>query len=533
MKTIYLEVDEEITSVIDKMKKTDDFELALVIPKGAPLVQSLVNIKLLQREAEAQGKSISLVTPDKVGRNLAGQVGIPVYHRLSETKAPKEEEEAPEFTRPPIEIQYREKSGRPQKEKEVIIEKEKVGEIAESRKKEAEERTKDEPAKKGRTKHISFRSNLGLKLIAGIVLLLVLGIGTAGAIFLPKTKVIITPKSETESLSFEFNLDKNLTEVDLETATIPAKLIEVEKETTKKYPATGKKTIGEKATGVIRLSGNKADDTTIPQGTVFYGQSSGKNFISKATKVLPKTVPPYTGTYVDIPVEAQNIGEDYNLTSTETFKISGDSEVSGQNIGAFTGGSSREITVVSSQDIQNAKDSLSEEIYPEIEEELTKKVEPGYKFIKDLSEKEIIETSTSPEEGEEASEFEIKIKVKNKTLAFAEEDLKKLVSDKIKDKLEGREIIDEGLSDAGFILDKIDFSDGTATLSLKTDVSLGKKVDQEKLKNKIAGKTINTARKEINKLEDVQSFRLENWPSFYPLLPFSKNKIEIKIEVKK
>ncbi len=164
---------------------------------------------------------------------------------------------------------------------------------------------------------------------------------------------------------------------------------------------------------------------------------------------------------------------------------------------------------------------------------MTKKVEPGYKFIKDLSEKEIIETSTSPKEGEEASEFEIKIKVKNKTLAFAEEDLKKLVSDKIKDKLEGREIIDEGLSDAGFILDKIDFSDGTATLSLKTDVSLGKKVDQEKLKNKIAGKTINTARKEINKLEDVQSFRLENWPSFYPLLPFSKNKIEIKIEVKK
>lgn len=542
MKTIYLEVDEEITSVIDKIKKTDDLEVALVIPKGAPLTQSIVNIKLLQKEAEALGKNISLVTADKVGRTLANQVGIPVYHRLSETKTPLQEEtpDVSEFKSPPIEIQYREKLGRPkEKIREVIIEKDEVGKFSEEAgRKEDEEhreavRESIEGSKSGKTKKISFRSNLGLKLIGGIILFLVLGSGALGAYFLPKAKVIITPKTETESLNFQFNLDKNLSEADLKAGSLPAKIVSVEKESAKKFPATGKKTIGEKATGIIRLTGNKSEDTTFTLGTIFYGQTSGKNYLSTKAVTLPKTVPPYTGTYVDIPVKAQDVGDSYNLTNTENFKISGDSELNGQNIGAFTGGSSREVSVVSTQDIEKNGETLFNELSPEIESDLTEKIESGYRFIKDLSEKEIIEVLSSPKEGEEASEFELRVKARNRTLAFIEEDLKKLAEDKIKDKLSGREIIDLGLSNAGFILDKVDYSSGTATLSLKTNVFLGKKIDQEKLKNTIVGKGKSTARKEIGKLEDIQSFRLEVWPGFYPMMPFSKDKIEIKIEVKK
>ena len=50
MKTLYLELDEEITSVIDKLTQIEDDEVILVAPIGAQLLSSLVNFKLLKRE---------------------------------------------------------------------------------------------------------------------------------------------------------------------------------------------------------------------------------------------------------------------------------------------------------------------------------------------------------------------------------------------------------------------------------------------------------------------------------------------------
>ena len=86
MKALYLEPDEEITSVIDRLKEIDDDEVAIVVPKRAGLLQSIVNLKLLRYQAEQQQKRISLVTTDKTGRNLASAVGLTVYQKLPEGK---------------------------------------------------------------------------------------------------------------------------------------------------------------------------------------------------------------------------------------------------------------------------------------------------------------------------------------------------------------------------------------------------------------------------------------------------------------
>ena len=86
MKALYLEPDEEITSVVDRLKEIDDEEVAIVVPKRAGLLQSIVNLKLLRYQAEQQQKRISLVTTDKTGRNLASAVGLTVYQKLPEGK---------------------------------------------------------------------------------------------------------------------------------------------------------------------------------------------------------------------------------------------------------------------------------------------------------------------------------------------------------------------------------------------------------------------------------------------------------------
>ncbi|MEJ7660498.1 MAG: hypothetical protein WKG07_13240 [Hymenobacter sp.] len=82
MKAFYLEPDEEITSVIDRLKTIDEREVAIVIPKRAGLLQSIINLKLLKQQGERQHKELSIITTDKTGRNLASAVGLTVYQKL-------------------------------------------------------------------------------------------------------------------------------------------------------------------------------------------------------------------------------------------------------------------------------------------------------------------------------------------------------------------------------------------------------------------------------------------------------------------
>ncbi len=77
--TIYIDVDEEITGILDRVRQEQAMELFLVVPKGAMLVNSIINLKLLKKEAEKMGKSITIVAPnDKRSKNIIERSGIKV-----------------------------------------------------------------------------------------------------------------------------------------------------------------------------------------------------------------------------------------------------------------------------------------------------------------------------------------------------------------------------------------------------------------------------------------------------------------------
>ena len=56
--TIYIDVDDEITSIIEKLQNSPQRIVALVLPKRASVFQSVVNMKLLKRSAENSKKNI-------------------------------------------------------------------------------------------------------------------------------------------------------------------------------------------------------------------------------------------------------------------------------------------------------------------------------------------------------------------------------------------------------------------------------------------------------------------------------------------
>lgn len=72
----YIDADEEISSVIDRLNKSMAMDNYFVVPRRAAFLQSIVNLKLLKREAEKIGKNIVMITQDEIGISMAHRAGI-------------------------------------------------------------------------------------------------------------------------------------------------------------------------------------------------------------------------------------------------------------------------------------------------------------------------------------------------------------------------------------------------------------------------------------------------------------------------
>ena len=73
---VYIDSDEEIISVISRLRKISDTNVFFVVPKHALFVRSLVNLRLLERESKKLGKQLCLVVQDEAGRALAEKAGL-------------------------------------------------------------------------------------------------------------------------------------------------------------------------------------------------------------------------------------------------------------------------------------------------------------------------------------------------------------------------------------------------------------------------------------------------------------------------
>src|SRR5438105_15331795 len=80
--TVYVDVDDEITAIIDKVEAAKQKIVALVLPKRAATLQSIVNMRLLKRSADNAGKNVVLITSETALLPLAGAAGLHVAKNL-------------------------------------------------------------------------------------------------------------------------------------------------------------------------------------------------------------------------------------------------------------------------------------------------------------------------------------------------------------------------------------------------------------------------------------------------------------------
>ena len=80
----YIEADEEMISVIGRLRKSSASENIIVAPQRSLILQSIVNLRLLSHDARKNGKEIVVITQDAQSRSLCEKAGIRTQEALDE-----------------------------------------------------------------------------------------------------------------------------------------------------------------------------------------------------------------------------------------------------------------------------------------------------------------------------------------------------------------------------------------------------------------------------------------------------------------
>lgn len=525
---LYLEPDEEITSVIDKIKQSKNTRLCLVVPREATLLQSVVNLKLLVKEASSLGKVIAIVTADKIGRNLAAKVGLTVYDSIK-TQQPIFQPPPPETTtQEVIEIN----AATAPKEEEQRPKGVEVHHFQEARKwQKPQVETKVQPVLRERPprQHIQRDFSKWKKVIWPMISLVVILILIAAFLILPKVDVKLKVKSE----KYEGNTDVQISSeqaTSIESKIFPGKLIDTSKEKEEKFPTTGKKNLGGKASGTITLYNNLDSNThALAAGTKL--SSSSKTFVLKNSVSVPgatvqnlKIVP---GS-VAAEIEAENPGEESNVKAGR-FTIVGLSAsqqeaIYGQSNQDLTGGFSKEVQIVSQNDYDQAKSKLTQELNDELKKELESQAVDM--VILDGSEQtDLVQETPSAQVEAEATEFSLKIKERLRAMVFDRESFNQFVIKILETQIDASKMLSLGPNDS--ILPKVKekkYDQNSLFLATETTAQMSSRVDIQKTKENLLGKSKNQAQDYLKNLNGVDSAEIIYIPSWWPIKRISNFK---------
>ena len=558
-KIVYLEVDEEITSVVDRLKNIKEERVVLVIPKRANLLQSIVNLKLLKNQIEHLNKEVIIVTTDKLGRNLASQVGFIVQQKIDEKGL--EVEPKPTFTKPvETKITYRRSEEIP-KEKpqfkigpsitDITYRKEKPSFTPPFKKEEApkpafkappvKEKPKIIVKKRKLTKFALPAINKTVFLIGGIILIMVAFVLLA---ILPRASIKLILKGEPIDKSFEIIVEKDIENANFEKGIIKGTLITLEKtEEKKNLTCTGKKNIGQKATGTVTLS-NVYDENpqSLVAGTRLVSTVNGQTYrINSAVtipgaRVVAGNIVPGT---VNIEITADQPGQEYNLPSGSHFTIPGLAgtdkydKIYADTTSAIRGGFTEEVTILSQEDFNKYKDQMVAELGKKARDELVSQHKDKELFLEGLS-PQVLEATPNIPVGTESAKFDLKVKIKLVTLGASKKDFDYLVFKKLTASLPpDKDLMSEDIK--VLAVKVISFEqEKKLVASIKASGYSFDKIDEDQIKKVIVGEGKEQATNYLTSLKGVSQAEVNLWPFWVRSVPrLFKKSIKINIEIKK
>jgi|AntRauTorcE11897_2_1112592.scaffolds.fasta_scaffold01201_7 hypothetical protein len=552
---IYIDVEDDITAIIGKIKASSSKLVALVPPKRTGVLQSAVNLRLLARAAENGDKKLVLVTGNQALASLAGNASIPVAKNL---QSKPEIVESPEADSDPDDDviegsslpvgQIAKATDKGKKEEDIedametidIDSDAKVGTKVSLSDKSTKKANK--PKKASRIPDFSkFRKKLFIGAGASVVLILLL---VWALVFAPAAKVIITARTEPAPVSLTVELGGTRA-TNVEEGLIQTVSKQVSDDASVEFKATGERNVGDKATGTIEVRNcDYQDGFTLPAGTEFTRSGSSQVFENASAVTVPgyKTVAASLCDLEDddeagvasVNVTAVQSGTSYNVSSGSysVGSIPNGSDVSAQGT-AMTGGTTEIVNVVTAGDVQKASEELVSAEDDAFRQQLVEQFSTDEFIIDDSFEVNRAEAESAPGVGSVAEDgnatltsattYSMTAISRAELTAYVEKSLEKQI-----DK-DTQRVYDNGLDDveiSGYVL-----TDEVATVNISTVGRIGPTIDEEDVVNQSIGKRYGEIQSTLEALDGVVGVDIEFSYPWVWTVPDDKEKVDVEFKI--
>ena len=532
---IYIDVEDDITNIVSKIKDSKARIVALVPPKRVGILQSAVNMRLLNRAAENAEKRIVLITGDQALSGLAAAARIPVAKTL---------QSRPEIAEiPAIDVDDGD---------DVIDGSEiPVGELADKATPKARNKADDaidaaiaedekptksakpaKPAGKGKPKVPDFNVfRKKLVLIGGGIALFIVFIVWA-IWFAPHATVVITAKTTTSTVDKSVALKQD-GKVDAANNIVKSLRQEQKKDISVDFTPTGKKKVGEKASGSMKLVRTSVSSLTItiPAGTSF--SSGDYTFVStepatlSGTSIGPGGVIQSSAT---VQVQATQVGSEYNLSSRSySSNVSGFSAVGS----SMNGGSSREVTVVSAADVAKAKAKLDAQKDPSLQSAV-KALFPSSSIVINESYQEARSNPTPSVavDHEASGTVQLKTTVTASMQGIDRSDMKQFLEDTLKKEIgskRNQKIYNDGSNEVKFA--QYSERNNAVQVRLTANAKIGPEIDEHKVKEQVKGRNYGDVQSSLESIEGVQDVDTKFSPFWVRTVPNNDKHISIEFKL--
>jgi hypothetical protein len=494
---IYVEVDDDIAAIRDRLEWAQARRVLLVIPPQCRILSNLVNLKLLQRHVRNLAMEAALVTRDGTTQELAHEVGFPVFSSLGRAQRAKWYGRRAVEKAPPRPREY--KGPRP---REPML-----------------PAWSGAPGRGQRILAFAFFGILFLFLAAAVLLLV------------PNATVTLRPVSEEVSETLLVQANPEIELIDYQTGEIPARLVEIEVEATDHISTMTRRDAADaRATGTV-IFVNKIDESVeIPLGTVV-GTSAGTNI--RFTTIETATLPAAVGGTAETGIVSAEPGPSGNVDAFMINTIEGplSLQVRVVNDKPTGGGNMKQVGVVTQGDKDRLKASLlqklQQEAYNRILEELKEQefVPPESLVV------EVVSETYDKFVDEEADVLGMKMVVSASGTAIGGQDANALVYRLLEARVrEGYQLTAEGLRfEAGQV---VAVEGRKVSFTMKASGLIVPVIDLNTVISDIRGRPIEEAENLLSQrfpLKERPVIQVApDWLGRLPLLPFN---IDVSIEL--
>ncbi len=291
--SIFIEIDDELTDVLEKVSASRYAKLFIHIPARSLLLTSGINLALIKKKGDNEHKELIILTRDNLGRTLAEKAGM---------KAFKDQKEAETFFFEEykhrgitIESTKPEKSAplKKEKKKDATVPESFLGRIqylvagknTEERKEEQEEKKQTRKDEEAMAPYRVTLMKPSKKAFISILFVSVLTLVTIIFFALPDATIKIQPKLVAKDVGINVTLSEN--KIAGNDRNVLISQIETTYDKEVEYPATGETFTGQNARGTVQIFNRSNEDRSIVGNTRLQTES-GIVFLTQRFVTIPR-----------------------------------------------------------------------------------------------------------------------------------------------------------------------------------------------------------------------------------------------------